>query len=112
MSNIAARGPASPSITAASYGVMPLSQSLPAIFTELVNDYAEVLDLALEQRAFRVETAYPERVKRLAERVGFLQGGPRDAIDVHVAALRQKSSSGVPAERVRAYRDEGRLTIL
>lgn len=98
-------------ITAQMFGLAPLRESAPNIFYELVLQYGNLLDLCLEQRAYRVEYNVNERLRFMAERIGFLNAGPRDVIEIHTTALRQKTE-GASAGKAQAYIEEARLTVL
>lgn len=104
------RAQAAPS-TAAAFGVVPLSEQSPKLFQELCDEYGRLLEHRLEQQAFRVEQNVFELVKRFADRIGFLHGGPRDLIEVHCSALNRRTQSE-PEARSQAYVDEGRLLVL
>jgi response regulator RpfG family c-di-GMP phosphodiesterase len=98
-------------VTAQMYGAMPLSKGLPETFEELVGRYANVMDLALEQRAYKVEYKLSEDLRDLGDRLGFLNVGPRDVVDIHSAALKRRIA-GIPGRKAQAYIEEGRLTVL
>ena len=102
---------ASTSVTARLFGSEPLRESLPDFFRELVQRYSELMDLALEQQAFRVEHNVSEQLRALAERLGLLKAGPRDVVDIHTKALKQKTQD-IPVAKAQAYVAEGRLMVL
>jgi PAS domain S-box-containing protein len=98
-------------VTARTFGLSPLCESLPEAFRELVQHYGDVMDVALEQRAYKVEHNISERLRSLAQQVGFLRGGPRDVVEIHSAALKGRVEGGVP-QKAQAYAEEGRLMVL
>jgi DNA-binding NarL/FixJ family response regulator len=98
-------------ITAQMFGLAPLRESAPNIFYELVLQYEALIDLAVEQRAYRVEHNLNERLRFMAERVGFLNAGPRDIIEVHATAIKRKLNGQSPP-RSQIYLEEGRLIVL
>ena len=102
---------ASTSVTARLFGSEPLRESLPDFFLELVQRYGELMDLALEQQAYRVEHNVSEQLRALAERLGLLKAGPRDVVDIHTKALKQKTQD-IPVAKAQAYVAEGRLMVL
>jgi PAS domain S-box-containing protein len=104
-------GPPQASVTARAYGLLPLCESVPDAFHELVQHYGDVMDVALEQRAYKVERNISERLCSLAQEVGFLKGGPRDVVEIHSAALKGKVK-GVAPQKAQAYAEEGRLMVL
>jgi DNA-binding response OmpR family regulator len=103
--------PAQVTITAPSFGLQRLSETLPATFTELVEQYSQELDLALEQRAYKVNRPISDNLRMLSEQLGFLKAGPRDVVDIHTTAL-QKKLIGATPKRTQAFTEEGRLQLL
>jgi DNA-binding NarL/FixJ family response regulator len=103
--------PAPTAVTSVLYGSAPLRDALPDVFEDHVERYAEVLDLVLEERAFRVDHDVPARLRTQADELGFLRAGPRDVVEIHTTAIRWLSRSA-RAERVRHYLAEGRLLIV
>jgi hypothetical protein len=77
----------------------------------MVERYGVLLDLALEERAYKVEHNVSGGFVFLVERLGFLKAGPRDVVDIHSATLKKKAKESNPA-RAQAYVEEGRLTVL
>ena len=86
-----------------------LRKSKPDIFAELVQSYAEIMELALEQKAYKVEHNISDRLSALARQMGFLQATPRDVIEIHTTVIKEKSSA---SRKSQAYAMEGRLVIL
>jgi CheY-like chemotaxis protein len=89
----------------------PLRESLPDLFDELVQHYGELLDLALEQRVYKVNYQLSENLRALGDQLGFIKAGPRDVVQIHHAALLKKAAN-VTVSKSRAYIEEGRLLIL
>jgi CheY-like chemotaxis protein len=101
----------STSITARMFGADSLQESVPDLFEELAQIYGNLLELALEQRMFKVDHNIPQQLKMLADKLGFLKASPRDAIEIHTKVLKEKSRD-VPLARTQAYVSEGRIMIL
>jgi len=99
------------SVTARMFGSEPLKESVPDIFEELVAGYGDLLDLALEERAYKVEYNISEKLRIMADKLGFLKAGPRDVVEIHTKALKQKSKNATLA-KAQAYVIEGRLMVL
>lgn len=99
------------SITARMFASEPIKDSLPDIFAELVQQYGELLDLALEERAFKIDHEISEKLRSLADKLGFLKGSPRDVVDIHTKALKGKSKI-VNSVKLQVYVEEGRLRLL
>jgi len=93
------------------FGQAPLREGSTETFGELVQRYANLIDLALEQRTFTVEHDLSGQIRSLAERMGFLKAVPRDAVDVHIAALKNKSTA-CPPKKTQAYREEAHFMLL
>ena len=102
---------ASTNITSRMFGSQPIRESIPDIFQELVEDYGKLLDLALEQNAYRVEHNINEQLISLAEKLGFFKATPRDVVAIHTNALKLKNKNVLPA-KAQAYIVEGRLMVL
>ncbi|MGL5034516.1 MAG: response regulator [Microcystaceae cyanobacterium] len=99
------------SVTARMFGSETLQESLPDIFAELSQTYGNLLDLALEQRAFKVEHRISERLRALADKMGFLKASPRDVVELHTQTLRAKNQD-VTIAKAQVYVAEGRLMVL
>jgi hypothetical protein len=97
-------------LTARSFGLVRLSEGMPALFTELVDRYAAVLDLAMEQRTYKIRHPISAELRIMAERLGFARSGPRDIIDIHTVALRTKLKHGPKISH--AYFEESRVLLL
>jgi len=61
----------------------------------LVAQYGHILDQRLEQRAYKIETNTSDTLREIANQLGFLRAGPRDVVDVHTHAIRQRSVSSI-----------------
>ena len=99
------------SLTAGSYGAAPLSRSLPTAFAELVDQYAAVLDQAVEERGYKVKHGIEAKLREMAQALAFYKCGPRDVIEIHGAALK-RTALEVPGPRTQAYLEEGRIAVL
>ncbi len=98
-------------ISARAFGLVPLRESHPTVFDDLVERYEQRMDAALEQQAYKVEDNNSAEIMTMAERLGALRAGPRDVVDVHIAALKNKSRQSNPI-KAEAYAEEGRLIAL
>lgn len=98
-------------VTAELFGAALLSAQSPATLEELAREYGELIEQSLHERGFRVQSNISDRLQALGERLGFLDAGPRDVVEIHSAALQQKRQSA-GALRRQAYFEEGRLTAL
>lgn len=98
-------------ITAQLFEAVSLHQNAPEIFTELVQSYAHLLDVAIEQRIYKVKQDRTALLNTLTEQLGFLKAGPRDILEIHTAALKEKTSYHTDKKN-RLYFEEGRFLIL
>ena len=99
------------SITAKLFGLTSLREGLPEIFNEIMQQYGDLMDLALEQHAYKVEHNISDKLRVLAEQLGFLKAGPRDVVEIHTRSLKQKTQDITPV-KAKAYVAEGRLMVL
>lgn len=104
-------GFSSGTVTAGMYGIKPLHDSFPDIFNELVQYYRDLLDQALKQKTYRVEYDYSEKLNIMVDQLGFMMAGPRDVVEIHTTALKEKNRD-VPYKKAQAYIEEGRLMVL
>ncbi len=93
------------------YGEVSLREGFPDSFAAAVQSYSKVLDLALEQRNFKVEHNVSEILREIAEELGFLRCGPGDVIDVHRTALATKGNKAKHI-RLQAFNEEGRFLLI
>ncbi len=98
-------------ITARLYGTVSLQDSCPEIFREHVENYGKLMDLALEEQAYKVEHNISNRLRTQAEKLGLLKASPRDVVDIHTTALKEKTKM-VNLAKAQAYVTEGRLMVL
>jgi len=98
-------------LTAQRYGRAPIREALPAEFAELAERYRELLDLALQEHVYKVNHQVSERLRSIADRLGGMSAGPRDVIDLHVAALRERLNAAAADEGSELV-DVGRMMVL
>ncbi|MBF0345165.1 MAG: hypothetical protein HQL06_13170 [Nitrospirae bacterium] len=100
-----------PTATAQLFGLAPLSQSLPETFTEMVNCYEELLCNVVECRQQRLELYTSEVLRVLGQELGLLKAGPRDVLDIHVAALKHRAKEIRP-DMLKNYLERSPLLAL
>lgn len=88
----------------------PLRERAFDVYSELVEEYVHLLD-AYVQRISNQREKPRLAMESLSTRLGNAAGGPRDLLDIHLAAL-YKVAGGRTDERSRAYVLEGRLLAL
>lgn len=99
-------------VTARMYGVVNLLDGFPDTFHGLVGQYGELMDLALEQQSYRVTHDISGPLKAMAEKLGFYKAGPRDVVDIHTTALKEKTMKAATSEKRKAYTGEGWIMVL
>ncbi len=104
-------GAAPAPITAQAFGLRALRENIPDAFERFVEYYSDLLEHAVQTRTYKGEPPLPPRLKVMADQLVFLKAGPRDVIDVHMAALRQRNAQATPGE-ARIYAEEARLLLL
>jgi CheY-like chemotaxis protein len=97
-------------VTAAMAGLGPLKTRRPTLYEELTLIYGALLESYLRQLAYK-ENKPNDLMQRIATRLGDAGAGPRDLLDIHVAAL-ESEMEGVSVERARFFVIEGRLLAL
>ena len=96
--------------TASLMGVGAIRDQSPELYDTLLEDYQKLFEGYLGQLGYRKEKPVA-LMSHLATRIGDLQGGPRDLLDIHVAVL-EKAITGMSVERTRYFVVEGRLLAL
>lgn len=92
-------------------GSARLSEYMPEIFHQLNLHYEELLDLAIDQRTYKVDHRLSDKLRALSKRLGQLRAGPRDLVEIHSTALKKKLSGASPM-RKHAVGEEARLMLL
>lgn len=67
-----------------------LSKSMPEVFQRFILHYGELLELALNQRVYKVDHRISEKLRAMSKQLGQLRAGPRDVVEIHSAALKDK----------------------
>ncbi|MEA2558566.1 MAG: hypothetical protein QOH06_70 [Acidobacteriota bacterium] len=100
-----------PSPAVASSRPAPLRAAFPDRFAELALEYGKILDRAVEQILQRRPVPLVDRLQRLAGIAAELRAGPRDIVDLHTAAMKQREAEHGP-QRMKVYLAEGRVRLL
>lgn len=111
ISELAAVGRARSPITAGLFGQRELEDAIPDRFADLVAQYGDLLELALERTAFADESHVSDHLRELAYSLGAVGAGPRDVVRLHARALEIQSElrqgAGAPD-----FMHEARLVVL
>ncbi len=98
-------------VAAQMFRALPLRKNSPQAFDHLVQLYGDLLDLALQQRAYKIEHNLSERLHTIVDRLGSFRAGPRDVVDIHQTALNRKAA-GASFLKAQAYVEEGRMRLV
>jgi CheY-like chemotaxis protein len=98
-------------VSASAFGLKPLRESDPTLFSEIRDTYGQILRAAAERQVYQVHHPISDQLRKLADQLGFVRASPRDLIDIHSAALEIETHSVGPAHE-RLIINEGRITIL
>jgi PAS domain S-box-containing protein len=98
-------------ITAQTFQILPLADSLPQVFAEMVGQYGELLETAVNRKIYKIEHDMSDSLHTLADRLGFLNATPQDVAQLHSTTLKQKTAN-IPYPKANAYFAEGRLLVL
>jgi hypothetical protein len=98
-------------ITASTFNLLPLSKNLPELFNELVTQYGDILDNALEIQTYKVNHDISAELRTLADKLGHLNAGPQEVVLLHTTALKQKCQEN-PYAKAAVFVEEGRILVL
>lgn len=97
--------------TPKSANLEPLHKRMPDVFEELMQRYDDLMEWALEERAYKVNHQLSMHLTNFAEQLGLLQASPRDLIELHTKTLKQKNQAA-NRRKAQAYTTEGRFLLL
>lgn len=97
--------------TAAVFGIGPLRETLPDVFGQMVFRYEELMDKALEVRAYKVDYDFSNALRELGDDLGVLKATPKDVVEIHTVALRNKYKESSP-KKARFYKGEGTYMLI
>jgi hypothetical protein len=97
--------------TAQTFGLNTVREVAPDKFSGMVDLFGGLIDQSLEEKVFRVPNQSSLVLHELAQKLGLLNAGPRDIIEMYAMALRKKVT---PANQLknRAYVDASRTLAL
>lgn len=93
------------------YCDLPLEETVTAEFQRLVEHYRQILDLAMDQRQYRVTHSIAEQMRGIAEQLGFLKASPRDVIALHTLAIKPRIAQ-MSSLKAEVYMEEARIMVL
>ncbi|MFN7138827.1 MAG: response regulator [Limisphaerales bacterium] len=89
----------------------PLLTEDPELFNTLQEKYEMLLELALEQKIYKVDYEVSTGLRNIADQLFVLRATPRDVINLHCAALK-KLSPNPEQPKAQGYVEIGRLAIV
>ncbi len=98
------------SVTGAIAGTGSVRRRYPNAFRQIASDYGVLLE-DYPRRPACARAGPREEIERIVTRLGDAGGGPRDLMDVHIAAL-DAAAARCSNERARSLSLEGRLLAL
>jgi DNA-binding response OmpR family regulator len=104
-------GPANLTATLKSLASRPLMDARPREFGDEIENYGLLLDRLLNATSEDERNTVKEDLHGLADRLGALNAGPRDVVEIHKAALSQKLGGPFLTD-TNASIEEGRLLLL
>jgi PAS domain S-box-containing protein len=103
--------PDAPSVTSTMLGLESLKEGSPETFAELVAEYQKIIEHSLEEQAYHTEKKKKNEVKRLAQKISGLNGGPRDVIDIYSSAIRGSAIEQY-SPKAQKWFEEGRIVLI
>jgi PAS domain S-box-containing protein len=97
--------------TAAAFGLKTVRQSSQELFNRMAARFAEIMELAIERKTYKVEHDISGELSGMADELGTCGASPRDVIEVYSAALKRKTMEA-GQYRAQAYTEEGRVMVL
>lgn len=104
-------GPSNLTTTLRSLSSSPLMDARPKEFGDEIDNYGLLLDRLLDAKDADEKSAITEDLHGLADRLGALNAGPRDLVEIHKAALSQKLRGPFITDSSASV-EEGRMLLL
>lgn len=98
-------------VTSKAYLAVDFSEQNPQKFEEFVQTYAKLIDDALDEASHRTTGSYRDALAAFADKIGMLNLGPRDIIDIHKEVIYRKTRNA-NRTKMQAYINEGRLLLV
>lgn len=97
--------------TELSYEVSALNDERSEIFFNMLNAYHDLVDVAIQQRIYKIDTDNSLKQRMFAKELGFLKAGPKDLIKIHTTFYRTLSGK-INQKKIVMYHEEARLILL
>jgi capsular polysaccharide biosynthesis protein len=93
------------------YTQIPLKETQPHQFEQLLMEYSRVLEDRLEERMFKVDMRITERIKTLSAALGKMNAGPKHVVELHTQALKGIADDAT-LQKIQTLTEEGRVIVL
>ena len=97
--------------TAQTFGLNTVREVAPEKFSGMVDLFGELIDQSLEEKVFRIPNQSSVVLHELAQKLGLLNAGPRDVIELYALSLRKKVTHANQLKN-RAYVEASRTLAL
>ncbi len=98
-------------VSARIFGQVDLRDALADRFDDLVAQYADLLELAMERTAFEGDYGVSDHLRDLAASLGAVGAGPRDVVQIHAKALESEAANR-QGRSAPEFVHEARLVVL
>lgn len=98
-------------VAASSFAEAALAEAAPDKFMRIVGEYQAILRQAEQEKRFRRERRSSVTLKALSLQLAGWRCGPRDAVDVHLAAVRAMGSAPNAPKR-KSLAEESRFLLI
>lgn len=91
---------------------LPLCDTAPTYFAEVVQQYEALLEIAIQHRIYRDRLpTFGEKIRSLARELGSRRASPKDLVELHSRALQTRLQRESQV-RNQAFIEEGRILLL
>lgn len=97
--------------TSSLFNSAPLRELYPESFQNSVAEYNLLIELALREKFYKVESTLAERLYKLSENLGFLNAGAKDIMDIHLSCLKTKIAQ-TSLKQQKIILEESRILLI
>lgn len=97
--------------TSRTFGQQPIREFNRPKFDELCRNYQKVLEHAIEERIYKLDTSHDDDLKLFARELAALSAGARDIIELHRAVLLQMEPCK-NAKKAYYFKEESRIMLV
>lgn len=92
------------------FGARPLHDACGEVFTKLARRYGDILTQAVESASGELDPSIVDQLDTMAATLAVLHSAPRDAVELHAAAIKVKEHL-LPADEFSPYLERGRVVL-